>query len=166
MAPSKPDLIAVAIPASRLARSADQFSLKSLFLFTTLCAMHLGLFATSPELGGVAALIGVPALLRTVAHTRRLARAGLPVTIAVQIEAHFISCSVTLAAMVASLGVLIFCLLLIAGAGHAAAAAGDELLGAFMAMLAITGVIGALAAAGATFYAIYWRTLPADVRSG
>src|SRR5437868_2621312 len=76
-----------------------QFSLASLFLFTTLAAVCFGLFALSPGLGIVVTVVALPALVRTVLATQHRKQAGQRPALSVKIFEFIVSATtVTVAA--------------------------------------------------------------------
>jgi hypothetical protein len=71
--------------------AAAQFSLDTLFLIITLVAVCLGAFLLAPGLGVLLALVGAPALVRTMIAGARRRQAGAPLTTGQKIGAFALS---------------------------------------------------------------------------
>jgi hypothetical protein len=111
--------------------AAAQFSLETLFLITTLVAVCLGAFLLAPGLGILLALVGAPALIRTMLAGHRRRQAGTPLTTSQKIGAFALSFVLVFAAGWAGL-IAFFCVCLGTGlAGLALAGNGGDWIFAF-----------------------------------
>jgi hypothetical protein len=80
-----------------------QFSLASLFLITTWVAVNLGAFLLSPGIGVLVALIGLPALARTLVASNRSKRAGSGLNVLAKVEIFIVSIVIVVAVWMASI---------------------------------------------------------------
>jgi hypothetical protein len=141
-----------AAPQPLAEHAPAQFSLDTLFLIITLVAVCLGAFLLAPGLGVLLALVGTPALIRTMLAGHRKRQAGAPLSTSQKIGAFALSFILVFAAGWAGLiAFFVVCL----GTGLAGLALGD---GGDWVIVAALGA-GALVAIPLTLW-ILWFSRP------
>lgn len=145
-------------------RPVGQYSLETLFLLTTVIALHCGVLVADQCLGTVVLVIGILALFRTIIATRCMVDGGAAVSLVDKLRQYFVSWFFTLVASFFAMYVLALGLILAIGCTsareHTARLGG--LLSLTLATLGWLAFPGSFVASGASFYFIFWRTLWLD----
>ena len=148
----------------RRAAAAYQFSLGTLLLLMTLVAVVAGLTVAVPPLGGWIIVVGSLGLVRTIVECRRYLKDGRELFFADKLGSFVSSLGYSFLAIISAMIMFGFLSMFAMGAAALAQAIGEAVAGPTAAVYAASVVgfvmiLPVVAAAVATFFSVYWKTL-------